>query len=109
MIGEQHILEFVDEIAHRYSPHKIVLFGSQVSGGQNEDSDVDLLVIMDFEGRRSQKAAEILCAIDHPFPVDLFLRTPEEIRHRLEIGDYFMKSIIAEGRILYDGSLQAVA
>jgi uncharacterized protein len=109
MIGEQHIIEFADEIAHRYSPHKIVLFGSQATGVPNEDSDVDLLIVMDFEGRRTRKAAEILCAIDPPFPVDLFLRTPEEIRHRLEIGDYFMKSIIAEGRTLYDGSVQAVA
>jgi len=109
MISEQHIREFADEIAHRYSPKKIVLFGSQVNGIPNEDSDVDLLVVMDFEGRRARKAAEILCSIDPPFAVDLFLRTPEEIRHRLEIGDYFMKSIIAEGRTLYDGSLQAVA
>ncbi len=109
MIGEQHILEFADEIAHRYSPHKIVLFGSQASGGQNEDSDVDLLIVMDFEGRRARKAAEILCAINHPFPVDILLRRPEEIRHRLEIGDYFIQDIMTEGRTLYDGSMQAVA
>jgi predicted nucleotidyltransferase len=102
MVTFEGIQHFASEIARRYMPEKIILFGSQANGKAGEDSDVDLLVIMNFEGRRARKAAEILCSIDPNFSVDLLLRKPEEVQKRLHIGDYFMEDIVREGKVLYD-------
>jgi hypothetical protein len=33
------------------------------------------------------------------------VRTPEEIKQRLEIGDYFMQEIMERGKVLYERDL----
>lgn len=50
-IGLEKIRRYVDELAKRFHPERIILFGSCAYGTPNRDSDVDLLVVMDFEGR----------------------------------------------------------
>jgi uncharacterized protein len=102
MIQQEQITDFAREIARRYAPDKIVLFGSQAVGGATEDSDVDLLVIMDFDGRGVHKAADILCDINPLFSVDLLIRRPSEIQHRLSLNDNFISDILTTGRTLYD-------
>jgi hypothetical protein len=36
-----------------------------------------------------------------PFPIDIIVRTPEELQHRLDIGDYFIQDILDRGRAIY--------
>ncbi len=38
------------QIVENFNPQKIILFGSHAYGKPNADSDVDLLVVMPFEG-----------------------------------------------------------
>src|SRR5438552_567849 len=45
-----HIKQVCALIAEHYQPEKIVLFGSHAYGQPTPESDVDLLVVMDFEG-----------------------------------------------------------
>jgi hypothetical protein len=33
--------------------------------------------------------------------IDLLVRTPEQIRHRLEMGDSFMRDIVERGKVMY--------
>ena len=49
----------VDKIIKHFDPDKIILFGSQVWGDPKRWSDIDLLVIMDYDGFSSQIAANI--------------------------------------------------
>jgi predicted nucleotidyltransferase len=46
----QQIVCLCDAIAQEFHPDKIVLFGSYASGKPRPDLDIDLLVIMPFEG-----------------------------------------------------------
>src|SRR5262245_11604954 len=41
------IRRFARQVADRFHPEKIVLFGSRAYGSPHDDSDVDLLVIME--------------------------------------------------------------
>ena len=67
------------------------------------DSDVDLLVVMESNERPAARSAAIAKALlDIPFPIDILVRTPDEIRHRLEIGDYFIREIVERGEVLYE-------
>jgi len=42
MITSSQIRQVSDEIARRFQPERIILFGSYVYGTPTEDSDVDL-------------------------------------------------------------------
>ena len=59
MVSRQKIDELSRRISREFKPRKIILFGSYASGRPGPDSDVDLLVIMDYEGKPVYKAAEI--------------------------------------------------
>src|SRR6266699_7261397 len=77
------IRRFARQVAERFQPDKIILFGSHAYGAPNADSDVDILVIMPARNQRS-KAGRIRWEVPAPFPMDLIVRTPEEMRWRLE-------------------------
>ena len=75
---------------------------SYARGTVTEDSDVDLLVVVRFEGRSVDKSVEIRMKLRPAFPVDLLVRTPEKVRERLAMGDGFMREVLGEGKVLYE-------
>ncbi len=90
------------QIVDNFNPQKIILFGSHAYGHPNTDSDVDLLVIMPFEGSDARKAVEILLNTKTKMPLDLLVRTSKQVRERIEMEDFFMREIIEQGKILYE-------
>jgi uncharacterized protein len=95
------IRRFARQVAERFQPDKIILFGSYAYGKPHRDSDVDILVVMPARDETS-RAVRIRSATDHPFPLDLIVRTPENLRWRLEEGNWFLQEISARGKILYE-------
>ncbi len=89
------------QIVENFQPQKIILFGSHAYGKPNADSDVDLLVVMPFKGREIYQAIEIRKKIKTNVPLDLLVRTAEQVRTRIEMGDFFMREINEKGKILY--------
>jgi predicted nucleotidyltransferase len=96
------IRRFARDVAERFRPERIILFGSHAYGTPHADSDVDLLVVMPAHNKHSQ-AVRIRWAVPAPFPMDLLVRTPQELRRRLEEGDTFLTQIVSEGKVLYEG------
>lgn len=95
--------EAVERIVQELHPEKIILFGSYAHGTPTLDSDVDLLVIMETEAsgkERSWAVSRLL--IPRPFPVDILVKTPQEIERALEKGDFFIQEIISRGKVLYE-------
>ncbi len=95
------------EIADRFRPHKIILFGSHSHGAPHADSDVDLLVIMPARNMIDQ-SVRIRRATEHWFPLDLIVRTPEYVRRRIEDGDWFLREIVSTGKVLYESTDEGV-
>jgi len=95
--------EMVSKIVKHFHPDKIILFGSRAWGEPTRESDLDLLVVMDVDGSPIRKAADI-SRIARPrlLPMDIIVRTPDEIEHRIEIGDPFIKKIMNLGKVLYE-------
>ncbi|MBU7045467.1 MAG: nucleotidyltransferase domain-containing protein [Theionarchaea archaeon] len=86
-----------------FSSRKDNPFGSYASCNPSRDSDVDILVIMDFEGSVFQKEAQISrVARPRLVAMNILVRSPEQIRYRLEIGDPFIQKIMEEGEVLYE-------
>ena len=95
------IRRFAREVAERFQPEKIILFGSYAYGRPHADSDVDILVIMPARNQLDQ-AFKIHCTIDPPFPLDIIVRTPKHMKWRLEEGDSFLREIVSKGKVLYE-------
>ena len=95
------IRRFAREVAERFAPEKIILFGSYAYGKPHADSDVDILVVMPARNEIDQ-AVRIDLATDHPFPLDLIVRTPKTLAWRLEEGDSFLQEITTRGKVLYE-------
>lgn len=102
MISRASILELSERIAKDFAPQRIILFGSYAYGSPDESSDVDLFVILPCEGTSIEKALEILRRVRPRIPVDLVVRTPEEVRQRLEWNDFFLREILEKGEVLYE-------
>jgi predicted nucleotidyltransferase len=95
------IRRFAREVAERFQPEKIILFGSYAYGKPHADSDVDILVVMPCRNQLDQ-AVKISVTIDPPFPLDIVVRTPHNMRWRLAEGDWFLREIVAKGKVLYE-------
>lgn len=95
--------EMVSKIAKHFHPEKIILFGSRAWGEPTKESDLDILVVMDVDGSPIRKASEISRIVRPKFlPMDIIVRTPDEIEHRIGIGDPFIKRIMNKGKVLYE-------
>src|SRR5205807_2302579 len=87
------IRRFARQIAERFRPEKIILFGSYAYGTPHNESDVDLLVIMPVRDRHAQ-AIRILLAFERQFSLDRIVRTPKQIERGLKEDDWFLREII---------------
>ena len=102
MVTMNQIEELARRIGREFRADRVVLFGSYAHGAATDDSDVDLLVILPFEGKSAHQSVEMRLRLRPAFPVDLLVRTPETVRRRVEMGDGFMREILQEGRVLYE-------
>jgi predicted nucleotidyltransferase len=99
-----HIKKLCEQVAGEFNPEKIILFGSQAYGKPTEESDIDLLVVMSYEGSPFRQAGEILKRLQVWMPVDLIVRSEKEIKQRLKIGDQFMREILEHGKVMYEAA-----
>jgi uncharacterized protein len=95
------IRRFARAVGRKFKPDAILLFGSHAYGIPHDDSDVDILVVMPARNKHSQ-AVRIRREVPAPFPMDLLVRTPQEMQGRLEEGDTFLTEIVAKGKVLYE-------
>jgi predicted nucleotidyltransferase len=103
LVKRAQIREVVREIAEKFHPEKVILFGSYAYGKPTIDSDVDLLVVMESEERPARRAIRVAHELlDIPFPMDILVRTPAEVVKRLQMEDYFMREVVQQGRVLYE-------
>ena len=54
------------------------------------------------------QSLRIIVAVEPPFSVDLIVRTPKRLSRDWQDGDWFLREIVAKGKVLYektDGSM----
>jgi len=97
--------KIVKRIVDYCQPKKIILFGSFARDQQKTDSDVDLLIIKNSNKKRPFRVKEVFEALrgmDRSLPLDLIVYTPDEISRRLALGDYFIKEVLEQGKLMYE-------
>ena len=90
--------------------YKIILFGSYAKGTATEDSDIDLVVILDsdemsqlFKDRmaRRRPVSRALLDINRQYSMDILVYTKAEFSYLKNREDFFVQEIEETGKELY--------
>ncbi len=106
----EEIKNITDEILSRlnkeFDPLNVYLFGSYAWGIPNQDSDLDLLVVIeqtkDSKILRERKAYKSLRDMKLILPIDILVRTKDEIFQYLEDKNSIYNKIYNSGKLLYE-------
>ncbi|MDP2909567.1 MAG: nucleotidyltransferase domain-containing protein, partial [bacterium] len=75
---------------------------SRVWGKADKNSDFDLFIIKKTTKDKIERQRELRSKLFPPgLPIDLLIYTPEEIKKRLKMGDFFIRDILKKGKTLY--------
>ena len=103
MINENTIASVTRTIVERFHPRRVVLFGSHARGDADQDSDLDLFIEMETSRRPPERAIEIASVFGlHPWPMDIIVYTPEEVRRLRAMHGTLLEEIEREGKVLYE-------
>lgn len=95
--------EMVSRIRQRFSPEKIILFGSHARGTAERDSDIDLLVVFRDVDDKRRRAVDIRRALsDLPVSKDIIVTTSAELAARGDLVGSVLRPALREGRTLYE-------
>ena len=102
MVELNEIRELAERIAREFDPERIILFGSHAYGTPTEDSDVDMTVIMPFEGSAFRQAVTILNRAKPDFPIDLLAKRSQDVERRYREFDPVIREGLDRGTVLYE-------
>jgi predicted nucleotidyltransferase len=103
MINRTQIRKYARALGREFLPEQVILYGSYARREATEDSDVDLLVIMDHDKPRNvDQVIAMRLHTDAPFPLNLLVKRPAEVTKLLAMNNPFIKAILADGEVLYD-------
>ncbi len=100
---ENAVDTIVKRIIARFSPEKIILFGSCATDSATRDSDIDLLIVMTIDGSRRVKANEIdLALADRDVPLDLLVVTPDQFDQEKHMLGSVVRDAVRHGKVVYE-------
>ncbi len=93
----------IRRIAERFSPDKIILFGSSARGDGGPESDIDLLVLFPEVIDPHKRAAELHASlVDFPHPTDIVVSTTFRFERYRNVVNTVYWPASREGKILYE-------
>ena len=103
MISRKAIQQYCDAIATAFKPRKIILFGSYAYGTPDEDSDVDVMVVMPKKRFRRDLGFKMRMKVPASFPVDVLVEPEDRLQARIQDRESFILDITEKGRVMYEG------
>jgi predicted nucleotidyltransferase len=102
-ITEDLLQTITRKIVRKFSPERVILFGSAAEGKAQKNSDIDLFIVMHSRLRRDNRSVAVSKLFaDRQFAMDVLVYTPDEIKQSLKRGNFFVKEILEKGRVLYE-------
>jgi predicted nucleotidyltransferase len=94
--------EMVRRIVERFSPERVILFGSRARGTADSASDVDLLIVMRCLDPRQETVEIRKTLADVPIAKDVIVVTPEYFARYRDIVGTVVWPAVREGKLLYE-------
>lgn len=97
--------QYCQEIVGKLNPQAIILFGSYAIDDINEGSDIDIMVIADFQVGFLDRI-KLLLDLNHlELPIEPIGYTSEEFEGLKQAGNPFITRVLDTGKILYQRKL----
>lgn len=102
-LTEATLSEITRRLVSAYQPEQVVLFGSHAWGEPDENSDVDLLVVLSKSDEPAYRraAAGYRSLIGVGVPCDVWVRTREGVLRESPLPTTLTHKIMREGRALH--------
>lgn len=102
---DEEIQSVLNQLISLYKPEKVILFGSLAKGEVKQGTDIDLFIIKsDVPEFGVGRIRELDALIKYKLATDFIVYRPAELEQRLKLDDPFVKSILKEGKVLYDAA-----
>lgn len=97
-------VQLLDQVVSVFHPRRVILFGSRARGDSNQDSDYDLMVVVDddapadlLSSRRSYEARKGIA-----LPIDILPCRESVLTERARAIGSFAHTILSEGVVIYE-------
>ncbi|MBM4166443.1 MAG: nucleotidyltransferase domain-containing protein [Ignavibacteria bacterium] len=106
VFNEQIKQEIVSRLTSNFKVKDIILFGSYAWGTPHEDSDIDLVVVLDEQGMaqsykeycdRRINVSRTIIDIRSKIPMDLLVYSKDEWSKLVDVDSYFIREINNNG------------
>lgn len=97
----RRIEQYCQEVATKLNPQVIILFGSFATGDISEASDIDIIVIADFQVSFLDRIKLLLDLNRFALPIEPIGYTAKEFNQMKQAGNPFIANVIDTGKILY--------
>lgn len=102
---DKELENILKQIIRLYRPKKVLLFGSLAKGEINEGTDIDLFIVKsNVPEFGADRIRELDALIKYNLATDFIVYRPQEVEQRLKLGDPFVKSILEQGKVLYEAA-----
>ena len=104
-------IDLLIEALKQSDPYRVVLFGSYAKGTATDDSDIDMMVILDnddvaktYEERLNKKLYinRLVRKINYKVALDILVYSRKEYKIVKECGNYFLDEIEKTGKVIYE-------
>ncbi len=103
MFDYSRVDDVVNLIVAKFNPQKIIVFGSVASGTADDDSDIDILVVMDAQGDKISRRIPLIIALSKlRVDTDVIVATPEEFEGTKDNEASFIHEIVDSGYVAYE-------
>jgi predicted nucleotidyltransferase len=111
MENMERILEEITRRLKELDPYKIILFGSLSKQNNDEESDIDLLVILNndkisknYKEKMEKKllVRNLIWDLSKEIPIDLLVYTKREFEIIMENKNSFFKELEKTGKTIYE-------
>jgi len=108
---DYNYIDLLIDALRQSDPYRIILFGSYAKGTATDDSDIDMMVILDnndvaktYQERLNKKlyVNKLVRNINYKVALDILVYSREEYKIIKEYGNYFIDEIEKTGKIIYE-------
>ena len=91
-------------IVERFQPEQIILFGSVARGEEDDNSDLDLMVVLRHNDEQGRDGYAIRLAIAENFvlPVDILIRSADVLARYRQDPNSMLSRMLEDSEVLYD-------
>ncbi len=103
-LNRETIQAITQLIVERFQPEQVILFGSVARGEEDENSDLDLMVVLGHNDEEGRDGYAIRLAIAENFvlPVDVMIRSADVLARYRQNPNSMLSRMLEDSEVLYD-------